>query len=295
MAKTSKTHTELTEEEKEVINQIITVCVAKIFYLVTTFNDPKDYVKEIQKFSRSRKNFYLFTFLSKVKNMTSNQFFFPQDVRNISYSIKEITNDTLKLVEDSTTYLKPWEVQEALQYLVDEGLLLNIKDKKKIKKVAPQLFPRLPKGRGFKNEKREGYYSVYRITDDIATLNQIMSNPKALEIIYTKLKDYGVLDKFYYFMCSALMHVLMEEKEKVLKLATIASQAVLENSKEAKALLSKSSLDTEEISYSTWKKMPNYLCSLKEAELEKLVRDMVTYQLEHPIDHSYILLDISRA
>lgn len=310
MAKTSRTHMELTEGEKEIINEIITVCAAKIFYLVTTFNDPKDYAKEIQKFSRSRKNFYLLTFMSKIKNMTSDQFFFPQDVRNISYRIKEITNGTLKLAEDSSTYLKQWEVQEALQYLIDEGLLLNIKGKKKIKKVSPQLFPRLPKGRGLKNEKREGYYSVYRITDDVATLNQIMSNHKALKIIYTKLKGYGVLDKFYYFMCSALMHVLMEEKEKVLKWAPIASQAVFENSKEAKALLRESVLGaskeskallkkygfgTEDISYSVWEMIPNYLRSLKEVEFKRLVNDMVRFQLVHPIDHSYILLAIAKA
>jgi len=60
MAKAYKTHTDLTEEQKQIVNEIIKVCVAKVYYLVATFDNPKDYAKEIRKFSQSRKNYYLF-------------------------------------------------------------------------------------------------------------------------------------------------------------------------------------------------------------------------------------------
>lgn len=274
MANGPKTHTGLTEDQKEIVNEIIKVCVAKVHYLVTTFDDPGNYAKEIRKFSRSKKNYYLFTFLSKANSLTQNQFIFPSDVRSVSYDTEEIKECTMELLDKSPTYLKSWEAQEALQDLVDKGLLLNIKGKKELKYAASGLLPQLPKGRGYENKikRREGYPSGYRITDDLALLNQVLLNPEALAIIYSKLKSHGILEKFYYLICSALMLVLMEEQEKMVKLAIVASQAVLENNKEAKALLSNSGLDTEEIPYSTWEKIPKYLCSLKEEELEMLVR-----------------------
>jgi hypothetical protein len=315
MANGPKTHTGLTEDQKEIVNEIIKVCVVKVHYLVTTFDDPGNYAKEIRKLSRSKKNYYLFTVLSKVNSLTQNQFIFPSDVRSVSYDTEEIKECTMELLDKSPTYLKSWEAQEALQDLVDKGLLLNIRGKKELRKTASELLPPLPKGRGSENriKWREGYPSGYRITNDLALLNEVLSNPEALAIIHGKLKSHGVLEKFYYFICSALMLVLMEEQEKMLKLATVASQTILqsseevatllrniiqtmrESSKEAEVILDESCIDHKGISYSVWKKIPNYLHSLNEAELEKLVRDMVTYLLENPIDHSYILIDISKA
>ncbi|MGA6990383.1 MAG: hypothetical protein WBX81_08205, partial [Nitrososphaeraceae archaeon] len=249
-----KTSSDLTDDQKERINEIITVCVAKIFYLVKIFNNPKDYAKEIRKFSRSRKSFFLFTFSFEAKNVTSDQFFFPETVKQIPYNTREVTGGILELVKKRATYLKSWEVQEALRELVKNGLLLNIKGKKKIKGLAPELFPRLLKGGGSDIKKREGFYSVYRITDDFAylnnSINEVISNPKALEIIYSKLEYFGVLEEFYDLLSLALLHVLMEEGERTLEWATAASQAVVNNNAAPELLLGKYGLDTKEISFS---------------------------------------------
>ena len=183
---------------------------------------------------------------------------------------------------------------EALQHLVDEGILLNIRGKDKIKKQVPSALPKMRKGEGYENSKREGYYSVYKITHDLAALNKIISNPQAMRVIHNQLKDYGVLEKFYHFMGLTTMHALMRGKEDMLQLATIGSQAILNNNIAAQNALSEVDLDNKQIHGELWEPIKGYLRSLKEERLDDLVKGMVKYALSNPIDHSYVLLALSK-
>ena len=51
MHKKAKNYAHLTDDEKEIINEIITICVAKIYHFVMTHNNPKKYANEILKLS----------------------------------------------------------------------------------------------------------------------------------------------------------------------------------------------------------------------------------------------------
>jgi len=143
--------------------------------------------------------------------------------------------------------------------------------------------------------KREGFYSVHKITEDLATLNKVISNPKAMELIYKKLKKHGVLQKFYLFNGLAVMYALREGDENMFQLATVGAQEIVKNNPEAQAALDKAGLDSKQIQHSAWEPIKNYLLSQKEEELEKLVKEMVEHLLENPIDRSIFLLYISKS
>ena len=231
--------------------------------------------------------------------MASEQSFFPNTANNklvkeIPYSIKDIANATLDLAKESSAYLRSWEMTEALQRLEDEGILLNIRGKDKIKKQVPSALPQMQKGEGYESSRREGYYSVYKISHDLATLNKVISNPKAILVIHNQLKGFGVLEKFYHFMGLAVLHALMKGNEDMFQLATVGAQAILNNNIEAQNALSEFGLDNKQIYGELWEPIKGYLRSFKEEELENLVRKMVEYALNNPIAHSYVWLALSK-
>ena len=198
MPKIAKNHAHLTNDEMKIVNEIITICVAKTYHFVMTYNNPKEYADEILKFSDSKKNFALTHYVLNATRMMPDQVLYPKDEneklgKELPYDINEVTNATLNLARETSTYLKSWEMTEVLQNLAKVD---NIRGKDKIKQLAPQALPKLRKGEGYKKSKREGYYSIYKITKDLETLNKVISNPEAIHLIYNQLKHYGILEKF---------------------------------------------------------------------------------------------------
>jgi hypothetical protein len=53
--------------------------------------------------------------------------------------------------------------------------------------------------------------------------NKVISNPKAIEYIYNKLKNHGVLE-IYLFKGLAVMYALREGDENMLQLATVGTR-----------------------------------------------------------------------
>jgi hypothetical protein len=178
---------------------------------------------------------------------------------------------------------------------VKEGLLSNIKGKKSSRKAAPKAFPKLKKGGGFINDKREGRYSGYMVTRDLATLNRILSKPEALDLIHHKLRKYGRLEEFFLFNGLAVVYAIMTGDKRRFKFYNAVTQTIVDHSPAAQAKLSKAGLNSKEVQYSLWEPIKSHLHSIKEEELEEFVRNMIRAQIENPIDYSYTLLAISRS
>jgi hypothetical protein len=286
MSEAAKNIYKLSEKEQEILNDIITVCVAKIYHFVMTYNgNPKEYVREVLNLSKTDKALSVAYFIFNAKNMSSDQTFSPKGLnkklaKEILYDPKEATEAILSSVEESKIYLKSYDMSEVLQELVDEGLFLNIRGKKKIRKLAPEALPKRSKGGEYKDSKPEGYYSFYRITDDLETLKKVISNPEAIALVYNKLKKHGVLQKYYEFIVLAFIYTLIEGDERFYQFATIAVQA---------------NLDNKRIHPSEWREIKQYIVALKEEELQDLAKQMVAYQLENPVDHNYLLLSLFKS
>jgi hypothetical protein len=297
VARKAKNRAHLTEAEKEIINRIIVACSAKIYHFLMTHDDPGKYASQVTKLSRSNKAPFIHKLLIRMMNMNSDDSFFPQDLnmnpeKTIFYDVKDVTNATSDLISKSSTYMNPWQVTEALQGLVKEGLLLNVKDKKDVKKFVPNALPKLKKGRSYDNTKREGRYSVYLTTSNLSALNKIISKPGVLKIIHRKLRDFGLLNHFYLFMGLAFVYAIMED-ESMLQFANTVAQNTANANSAVQIALSKAGI--EKIQYSHWELIRDYLRSIKEEELEGLVSAMIQPCIENPIDYHYTLLAISES
>jgi len=277
------------------------LCVAKIYHFVKTYDNPRKHADEILKLSKrkSKKNFLFSDIILRTIKMNPEEVHFPKDqkerfAKRISYNVKDVTDAISGLAKESPAYLKPWEVREVNRELVGAGIFNNIRGKKTIKQVTPQAFPRLRKGQPYEKSKREGYHSAYKITEDLAVLNKIISNPKARELIHKRLKGFEAVKEFFIFKGLAVMYALGRGDERMFQLATIGSQAILDSNADAQLALRKTGLDDQQIQHSTWEPIRSYLLSLSEENLEQLVKEMVEYLLENPIDDSYLLLAICR-
>jgi hypothetical protein len=228
--------------------------------------------------------------------MSEDELIFPDDLKTkvakaIPHDEEDVTGAILDLKKRQSTYLKSWAATETFQDLVNEGLLSNITGKSDIKKIAPP--QKLKKGRGV---KREGLYSAYMITGDLGALNKVISKPEALKIIHQKLIKYGRLEEFFLFNGLASVYAMMKsDDKKVYKFFNVAAQAFLDNSPLVQDALSRDGLNSKEIQHSFWKPIKNNLCSIKEEDLEGVVREMIRPLVENPIDYRYILLAISRS
>lgn len=262
------------------------MCVAKVYHFINTYNQhPKQYINQILDLSKTDKDLSLAYLVFNVLNMSPDQAVSPKGVNKklaneISFGLKEVTDAVLSSAKQCETYLTSHDMSKALGELTDEGLLLNIRGKENIKKYAPQVLSKQTKGAPYDDNysKPEGYYSIYKISDNLMTLRRVISNPYALEFIYNKLKKYGILQKYYDFMVSALIYTLIEsDEERFYQFITIAVQP---------------NFDNQRIHPSKWKEIKQYLSSLKEEELNSLMKEMVTYQLDKPVDHNILLLYI---
>jgi hypothetical protein len=250
-------------------------------------------------------------YLLSAVNMSPKDVFYPKDENEkLAKEIPDMINANISaisdLVNETSLYLKSWEMTVVLQKFANDGLLMNVRGRNNIRKQIPHAPTRLRKGEAYGKAKRQGRYSAYKITEDLAAFNKVISNPKAIEYIYNKLKVYGVLKKFYLFKGLAVMYALREGDENMLQLATVGAQEILNNNPEAQAAFAnlrndleiqsdfaKAGIDINRIDYAGLKLLKNYLLSLKEEELRKLVEGRVDALLENPIDRSLFLLAIS--
>jgi hypothetical protein len=297
MARKPKTPAQITEDEKDIIDRIVAVCSGKIYHFLKMHRDPKRYASKLPNLWSSEKILFLPNLLFAMMKMNANELIFPQELKTIvadaiTHEDEDVTGAILDLKKKQSTYLKSWAATGAFQDLVSEGLLSNISGKRNIKKIAPP--QKLKKGRGY-SDKREGLHSAYMITDDLGTINKVISKHEALKIIHRKLIKYGRLEEFFLFNGLALVYAMINSDDKVYKFFNVAAQTFLDNSLFVQAALSKAGINNNEIQYSLWEPIKNYLSSIKEEELEGFVREVIRPLVENPIDYRYTLLAISRS
>jgi hypothetical protein len=112
----------------------------------TTHNqNPKQYVQEIHDLSKTDKALSIPYFVFNATKISYDQIFSPKDLnkklaKEILYEPKEAIDAILRSAEECENYLRSHDMSMVLQELVDEGLFLNIRGKKKIRAIAPEVF-----------------------------------------------------------------------------------------------------------------------------------------------------------
>lgn len=248
VVKKAKNYADLTEEESTIVQRIIVLCVAKLHSFLMTHKDPKKSANHLLKSSHSRKEHFLVDSVFRALGMSAEDLLFPQELNK--KATERIRRVILDLEIGSSNYFKSWEVTEALQELQTYHVFGNIRGKEKYKEAAPKAH-RLKKGAGYNS--KEGLYSFYKITENLSTLNKIVANPKALEIIHKGLLEYGVLEKFYLFWGKAVLHAMKHATkvgdESMFRFAVLGTQGILEGSPEIQAQVGAKGLDPKRIEY----------------------------------------------
>lgn len=194
MWKSVKNSSQLTDEQSQIVNGIIVTVSARLYYLLRELDNPEDYAKKFLR-SASAKEFRSLTYMAA--NFTNlcgpNKGFFPSDLNQQLATV---------LAEESTQYLKGPALRKILKLLEGEGILFNTKGKENIKHDLGRNFNKQQKGAYYSSAKREGRYSHYKVTNDVQKLLDVMSNPTAIQIIHSTLKNSGlltkVLEKFFF-------------------------------------------------------------------------------------------------
>jgi len=267
MAKKSKNPAQFTEEEMKLINGITFSLAIKLHDFVQNYNDPAKYGKDLAGILKSDKGLALSTIFFAINNMNSDQPFFPEN-------IKEKLAKTLS--EESQHDLTSPDLSKVLKSLKNAGLFLNPRGKKNIKQQSPKSIPRKQKTG---ESRREGYHSMYKISNKVDDYKRILSNHQAVKHINKTLKELesGVLEKAYYHMFMNSFHAITKGNERMDKLFTQSIPM---------------SVGSEAISTSNWNIFREHLLSLDKTQLEELAKESTDRLLKNPYSPLFLMLSL---
>jgi hypothetical protein len=206
MEKSVKNSSQLTDKQRQIVDDIILTVGARLYHLLKTMADPQEFTKLFLRFIRSKENLSLCYLSLDIKNRCGpDKAFFPSDLNQ---------QLAMALAKESSQYLKGPALRKILKILEGEGILLNISGRKNVKHNAGNLVKQRKGGGGdYKSSKHQGQYSAYKVTTDVQDLLEIMSNPPAIQIIHSTLKSSGLLNKVFEKLFFVIVHIFNLSKD----------------------------------------------------------------------------------
>lgn len=199
MAKSIKNRSQLTVEQKEVVDKIIIIISAKIYHYVKSVS-PAEYGKAFLKFPKSKENFAHAFLRLNLNNMTdSGGLHYPSDLNQ---------RLAMKLANEEKRYLKGPALRKILKILVDEGLLFNKRGKRNIRQYARYAIPKERKGGEYTNSKREGNLSMYGTTPNAQLILKTLSYPGITQIITNRLQKSNLINSFFELVFLGITHAM---------------------------------------------------------------------------------------
>jgi hypothetical protein len=228
----------LTEEDKEVIDQINLKYAVKFYALIQKYPNPKEYAnKVVLKRLQSERDIATLYTLTYARQSPPGYVFKPGEVNqkladDIRYNIqKDCMDITVEPVVKNypKRFLHPRYLREkVLKTLEKEGIFINITGNKEIR--------RLERGRRHAGKKssadqvksnRGGKPSAYVVTEDVQKLNRAMEKPGAIDFFYEKVIRSGLAHRVAKFAMLALLHTSkMDEKafEKLMQIGAFLNK-----------------------------------------------------------------------
>ena len=265
MAKKSKNPAQFSEEEMKLINGIIFSLFRKLHGYIENYNDPEEYSKDLAGILKTDKGLALTTLFFGINDTNADQPLFPEEINKKLAKI---------LAKESQHYLKSPDLSKVLKLLKNAGLFLNTPGKQNIKQQSPKSIPRKQKTG---EPRREGYHSIYTISNKVKDYKKILSNPQAVEHINKTLKESGVLEKAYYNLFMNSYHAIKKGNERMDKLFT---QSI------------PTSVGSETISPSNWNIFREQLLSLNTTQLEEKAKESTDRLLENPYSPLFLVLSL---
>ena len=268
MEKSVKNSSQLTEKQRQTVDQIILTMGARIYHLTEIMTDPEEYAKKYLKVHSSKQTLALSYMLLKL--VPNSKTFFPGEVN------KQLA---MAFAKDADEYLQGPALSRILSKLKEEGILLNIKGKKHIKHNIGGILVKEHKGGEYGSSKRVGQYSVYKLTSDVEELLNVLSNPVALQIIHSRLKSSGFLRKFLKLLFVNLTYLLSKDDEKT-------QTSFLNGFYMTRPLR----MDDSSLNKSDLQRYVTYFKSIDKKQLDRLAEEFANNMMEDNLSNNLYLL-----
>lgn len=199
-----KNSSQLTDEDREIINQVVVVCAA-LFSVVIREYSPKQFAEKCILSSSREKKSCVYLLLDSINKM-NNRLYRPDEInKDLSETLlnaEEHCDDILSIRK----YLSSSHMSENLRLLSVLGIYDNITDKGEIR--------RLEKGKAV--DVRGGKLSRFKITADVENIKSLISNPEACELLKKKLSQLKVFQKYQKLVFTSLFYSLKKDKTTIL-------------------------------------------------------------------------------
>lgn len=186
-----KLYSDLNQEERELLIQIIITCTAKITNILSEHSNPEEYAKLMTNHIDKKKNFIGIKLFTELPNIHPEEIYTRIDLKKI-ISIDNITDSTF-----SKVYTE----------FEDRKLLKNITSKKDIKDFRTKEFHNKGKKRTYKTAGRISFYQKEPKIDKVI---EIISKPGSVEYINDTINKYsnGLINKFLKFYYTSFIYLL---------------------------------------------------------------------------------------
>lgn len=267
MVKRGKNPSELTNEDREAINQMLLMCGAELSGFLDSHPPPpeKGYSK-ILEFIKSRGNIadtLIFFNLSEGDLC---------DGRDLNKKLVEYTEYGIPSKDGSKKYLDNPAMSKALRTLVHENLLLRTTGKEALKKIR-----HLQGEQRFREYKkryaRGGFISIYEVFPDVARLRKIMSKPIVAETFHSILRKYSPFQEYIKILSAYFLYLIRN----------------LENEEENFYELFKGVNIKLQVDRYGWEQFRKKLGSLDDKQLELVKEKMSSLMLENPLALHHVL------
>jgi hypothetical protein len=210
-------------------------------------------------------------------NMDANRLYKPSEIKSDinKYMQTDIPDDTTDIAATalakkskagSSEYVTSKDISKAFKTLENDIKLTKIKGKEKVKSI-----------KGKQKIEFLGKPYFYKLPPKSESLKRIMSNPKAVELVFKSLTELGLLPHLQ-FVYEASFYAVRDNvrKEKMYDLAKIAIKGI--DKPDAK------------IDKSSWESYRDYLLSFSEDQLKIIANKLAESTAQYPALYRFILL-----
>jgi len=212
LAKKGKNPARSVKQDEEIILDMIIRLTARIQTIIEYSNDNEDYIEHLILNPNKNKERAINTMASLMILQGDKDFFSPKEMRE---KIIEILNS----ISFDSNIIYPYHITKILHELENDGLLENIKTKKKIKESG---FSKDFK----KSGAGEGYPSLYHISPNIKEYVRVLKNENNIKRINEYLKKYTNLNQFYNLFYEAFMKMMISNSNELRKLLELIAKSI---------------------------------------------------------------------
>jgi hypothetical protein len=221
MVKRAKNPSQLTQEEEDMIDQVLLRWGIIYAYIKTKYRTPKKLAEKLISLSNSRKQITGILSLLNTKDRKADQVItassLNKEVAKVMLdddtSLQDPTDITtsVEAASDLESYINSTDRTKILKMLEHAGIYLNIKGKKEVRRQSRKSRRGRPTASDKTYEKSGGYPSIYKMTEKVKKLKELSLKPEACNRVRKTLVKSELAYNFEKFVLQALYYAAKKD------------------------------------------------------------------------------------